>query len=153
MLDMRNLVWEGILNTERISRYCSAQEKKFKQWHTGLSFWTAVAASGGMAALLAHVPDWGTSIILFSASVSAAILFIGDFSGKATIARISVNRLQHLSSEWENLWYSQEIQPERVQQLQQEYNRISSDYSIEEDEKLNEKAQREAYAEIETRFA
>ena len=153
MRDQRGVVWNEILDTDRAIRYCSAQEGRFRIQHRLLSYLTAVAASGGMASVLAHAPDWVSALVLFVAAATALWLTFADYSGKAAKAEAATNQLRLLAIEWRDLWYSMEIHPDRVKELATRYVNISGWYSIDPDEKLNQKAQEEAYEAVAREFA
>ena len=153
MRDQRGVVWDHILDTDRAVRYCSAQEGRFRFRHRLLSFLTAIAASGGMASVLVHAPGWVSALVLFVTAATALWLAFADYSGKAAKAEAAADQLNILAIEWRELWFSMEIPPNRVRELATRYAHVSGWYSIESDDRLNQRVQEEAYEAITNEFA
>ena len=147
MLDMRERVWNGILNTDRMIRYFSALGRKNRTIHSWMVRGTVIGASGAMASLLAQFPEAVAVVVLFAVSVATIWSSLEDYSGKAAMAAAIANQYEDLAVEWQNLWYGN-ITPEVVNALELRYNKIASGWPLDEDTNLNQKAQEETYETI-----
>ena len=66
---MRDQVWIGILEANRLTRYYSALADQLRWRQRLLSVVIAVAASGAAATVLAQWPAWLSAIVLFGTFV------------------------------------------------------------------------------------
>ena len=151
MLDMRERVWEGILNTDRMIRYFSSLRRKNRTIHSWMVRGTVIGASGAVVSLLAQAPGPVAAAVLFVVSVLTIWASIADYSGKAAMAAAIASQYEDLAVEWKNLWYGK-ITPEVVNALELRYNKIASGWPLDEDTNLNQKAQEETYEIIPTAF-
>ena len=141
-------VWVGLTDTERLSRYYLALGDKLRRWHQRLTYLTVVFASGAVASLLAHAPEL-VSVVVLSLTAAVAIWSnLADYSGKAAAAHAISNRCRDLMVDWVKLWHenNQEPDPGQIDTLERLLNEITSQSPVDEDDKLHERVQEEAYA-------
>ena len=143
--DLREQVWMGILNTDRVVRYYVHLSDKFQTRSVRFKVAIAIATSGSAVSLLAQVPSNWVVVVLLLTTAAVIWASYADYSGKAAAASILGSQYRDLAVEWRQLWYG-EITADKIMVLQSKYNKIASDYQISEDEELNEKAQSEVYS-------
>ena len=139
---MREQVWMGILESDRLGRYYSAIADKARKKHQLLSVGITLAASSALAVFLTQLPEFFATVWTLYA----------DYSGKAVMADVAANQYRDLSTEWRKLWYSEEITQEKIQEFQRLDNRIAEKYPLNEDDELAQKAQEDAYGFIPQEF-
>ena len=142
---MRDQIWNGITESYRLTRYYSALSDKFRLRHRVFTVITTLAASGAAVSLLAHAPDWVGITVAFLAACSAVWSSFADYSGKAAMASAASSQYQELAVEWKQLWFG-EIAEDQIARLEYKDAAIARGLPIEEDVKMNQKAQEEAYA-------
>ena len=142
---MRDQVWNGITESYRLTRYYAALSDKLRRRHRLFAVITTVAASGAAVAFLAQAPAWaGTAVAVLAAS-STIWSSYSDYSGKAAMASAASSQYQELATEWKQLWFG-EIADNQITRLELKDVAIARGLPIEEDVKLNQRAQEEAYA-------
>ena len=149
---MIDLVWLGILNTDRAIRYCEALSSKFHRRHRLFTFFIAAAAPIAAVAVLLDAPDWIPAGILVFSTVAGIWAYVADYSGKAATASATRSQFRELATEWRELWYSGNFTLDRVHILQLKYERIDGGLSIDEDMGLNERVQADSDRVIEQEF-
>lgn len=149
---MREQVWMGILESDRLGRYYSAIADKARKKHQLLSVGITLAASSALAVFLTQLPEFFAGGFLVSVAFATVWTLYADYSGKAVMADVAANQYRDLSTEWRKLWYSEEITQEKIQEFQRLDNRIAEKYPLNEDDKLAQKAQEDAYGFIPQEF-
>ena len=139
---MRDQVWIGILEANRLTRYYSALADQFRWRQRLLSVLIAAAASGAAAAVLAQLPEWLSAIILFGTSLAAIWSHYADYSGKAAKADSVCSQYQELEVEWRGLWFG-EANMDQIQKLQLRDIRITTGINLNENKRLNQKSWKE----------
>lgn len=149
---MREQVWNGILDTDRLIRYYGALADKYARFHRWISFGIISLSGGAVATLLSAVAELmpvnvGAAIsALFFLVVASlgAIALVWDFSAKAATARSFRVQYGYLAVEWEVLWYDGPI-PEKIDDLKMRYERIVGNDDLPLDRKLHDRAESDAY--------
>ena len=132
---MRDQVWMGILEANRLTRYYSGLADQMRWRQRLLSTVIAVAASGAAATVLAQLPEWISAIVLFGTAVAAIWSHLADYSGNAAKADSVCTQYQELETEWRGLWFG-EITMEQVQRLQLRDIRITTGLGLNENKRL-----------------
>ena len=148
---MRDQVWMGILEANRLTRYYSALADQMRWRHRLWSVFIAGAASGAAATLLAQLPDWVSASVLFAAALAAIWSHYADYSGKAAKADSVCGQYQELEIEWRGLWYG-EMNREQVQKLQLRDLRITNGLGLNTNKRLNRKSWKETHDVITQEF-
>ena len=149
---MREQIWTGILEADRLGRYYGMVSDKYSRWHLFLTCVVVVSASSSAASLLARLPEAIAAVALVIASAVAIWLYLKDYSGKAVAARLFSEQYDHLATEWRRLWYSDST-PEEIYALRRASDRIGAGYDIPIDKDLHARAQEDSYATIPAEFA
>ena len=148
---MREQVWNGILDTDRLHRYYSALGDKFKKRNRIIQAFILVASSGAAASLLASLHSYvaaGLFLVVAGATVWASL---SDYSGKAAMAESIASQYADLRIEWDRLWYA-DITADAIAILQYKYNKIPSGVPLTEDDGLHQKAQEATYKAVPQEF-
>ena len=140
---MRNQVWSGILEANRLTRYYSALADELRWRQRLFSVFIAVAASGAAATVLVQAPGWLSAIVLFGTSAAAIWSHYADYSGKAAKADAVCSQYQELEIEWRGLWFGKPTTDD-VQKLQLRDIRITTGLNLNENKRLNKKSWEEA---------
>ena len=148
---MREQIWTGLLNADRVSRYYAFVSKRHRRRYWLLTGLAAVSATGAAASLIAQAPDWLSGIVALITAANMIGLLLLDPSSKATAAGLFSESYGQLANDWRDLWYGDPSQ-EDIQLLRSRYSQISAGYELDEEIDLNERAQREAYATIPGEF-
>ena len=148
---MRDQVWIGILEANRLTRYYSALADQLRWRQRILSVVVAVAASGAAATVLAQWPAWLSATVLFGTSFAAIWSHYADYSGKAAKADSVCSQYQELEIEWHGLWFG-EATMDQVQKLKLRDIRITTGLNLNENKRLNKKAWEETYEVISQEF-
>ena len=149
---MRSQIWNGILDTERLSRYFQRLEDKLRWRYQLLTVLLAVSASGAMGSLLSEMPYAISAAVMFLAACLSIWLYHADYSGKATAAGLFSAQYKALAIEWEQLWYGEPAQAE-VHSMQVREARVSNGYHIPVNDALNKQCTGEAYEVLPQKFA
>lgn len=150
-MDVRDQVWDGILDTDQMMRYYGMLSDKLRRKHSWLTWTTVLAAATAIVPLVVNFPTW-ISILAFAVVAGATLWAIhSNYPSKATAAMLFSEQYGQLSTEWRRLWFGNPTF-EDVAALRDRYTRVPAGYEVETDEGLNEKAQREAYAIIPREF-
>ena len=152
---MREMIWVGILEADRLERYYHMVAEKNDILHRGFSFMVLAVGSvmvGGAAVgtALAGFPEVA-ALILGVAFVLSLFLHIADFSGTTVAARMKSEQYGQLATDWRRLWYG-EPALEDILELRRKSERIGTGYAIPHDEKLHARAQRDAYRAVPQEF-
>ena len=78
---MREQIWAGILEADRLGRYYGMVSDKYSRWHLILTCVVVVSASSSAASLLARFPEAIAAVALLIASAVAIWLYLKDYSG------------------------------------------------------------------------
>ncbi len=148
---IRDQIWMGLLNADRVSRYYALLSRKHRRRYRLFSGLAALSATGAAASLIAQGPDWLSGIVALTTAANMVWLLLTDPSGKATAAGLFAEFYGELTHDWRDLWYGSATQ-EDIQQLRTRYSRITAGYELDEEDDLNERAQREAYEAIPAEF-
>ena len=148
---MRDQVWIGILEANRLTRYYSALADQLRWRQRLLSVVIAVAASGAAATVLAQWPAWLSAVVLFGTSFAAIWSHYADYSGKAAKADSVCSQYQELEIEWHGLWFG-EVTIDQVQKLKSRDIRITTGLNLNENKRLNQKAWDETHEVISQEF-
>ena len=140
---MRDQVWMGILEANRLTRYYSALADQMRWRQRLFSVTIAGAASGAAMTLLAQLPDWISAAVLFATALAAIWSHYADYSGKAAKADSVCGQYQELEIEWRGIWFG-ETNREQVEKLQLRDMRITTGLGLNTNKRLNDKSWKEA---------
>ena len=151
---MREMVWVGILEADRLERYYHMVADKNDNLHRTVSFIALAVGSatvgGAVGTAVAGFPEMAAAI-LGVAFILSLFLHIADFSGVAVAARMKSEQYSQLATDWRRLWYG-EPALEDILELRRKSERIGTGYAIPLDEKLHARAQRDAYLAVPQEF-
>ncbi len=151
---MREMIWVGILEADRLERYYHMVADKNDGFHRVISFIALAVGSVGVAtavgATVAGNPTI-SALILGVAFILSLFLHIADFSGIAVAAQMKSEQYSQLATDWRRLWYG-EPALEDIMELRRKSERIGTGYAIPLYEKLHARAQRDAYLAVPQEF-
>ena len=145
-------IWYGLLDTERAIRYYSYLADRFAWLHKILSITMILAGSSAGAAFIAQFPPAVMAAAVFFVSFAAAWQWSSSYHAKSVAATLMNQQYRELTIEWRRLWYSGDNNPEQIDSLKRRFEAIGAGYSIETDEKLNQKAAEETYESLPAEF-
>ena len=148
---MREQVWNGILDTDRLHRYYSALGDKFRRRHLFVQAFILVSSSGAAASLLASLSSYVAAALFLIVAGATVCASLSDYSGKAAMAESIASQYADLRIEWDRLWYA-DITAEAIVTLQYRYNKIPSGVPLTEDDGLHQKAQEATYETVPQEF-
>ncbi len=151
----RNEVWQSLLDVARLIRYYDAYANRRRLYHFILRGLLLFAAAGGVANMLAVLPDF----VLPAVSVAIAVLVVVDFAcnyaRQAAVLHAIGRECGKLEVEWKNLWANMNagsVGDKKAMSINQDLARQllevtswAGDADIREDRKLNEKCAEDAY--------
>ena len=150
---MREQVWLGILDTERLTRYYQRKSDHLRRINNWLSFAMAISSTAAMASLIAQVPELLASVLLLLAGGLALWLRQFDYSGKATAANLFCDQYVALAVEWRRLWYGADAAEDDIYALQKRQSRITLGYGdLAVDRSLNLECEEEADKIVQAEF-
>ena len=151
---MREMIWGGILEADRLQRYYYMMADKNTGYHQITSFIALAVGSVGVGVAIGATVAGSSevaAIILGLAFILSLVLHIADYSGIAVAARMKSEQYSQLATDWRRLWYG-EPTLEDILELRRKSERIGTGYAIPLDEKLHARAQRDAYLAVPQEF-
>ena len=142
-MDLR--IWNGILDTDRMIRYCSALYDRYSKLNFWLTVLTMILATGAMASVLASWPREVSSLVLLAVAAATVWSNYANYAGKSAMAEACASQYRDLSVEWERLWYNPDATAEQIEALWNRYNNIPRGLPLPNDEKLNDKVQEQTF--------
>ena len=156
-------IWDGLLEVCRVHRYFILCESKYRRLASAFRFALAISGIGALASLVEifeFLPV--NSIVLFGMLISVLIIFDLIINPSKTAAQLVIvnSMLSDLEDQYRKLW--EESKRDLIadsealgkkNQIMQEISRVSSFVNISVNDKLNQKAQSEAFRTEEARYA
>ena len=162
---VRNAVWQQLLDAERYSRYYGALSDRHRNCYRWLRFFLLFAAVGGIARFLDLFPASFAWISELSAIVIIALViweFMADYSTKAAILHTITIECGELQNDLDHLWLSLDQHsvgtPEVIDGLQRiddAFTRLTAraGYAgVSQDTTLNQSVTEDAYKVIHDRY-
>ncbi len=136
-------IWVGMVDSERVVRYCDKLARKMRFRHNLLSAFLTITACGSIAPLMANVSEYIVAVILVFVAFLSVWFLLADYSGKATASKIIAEQYRDLALEWRALWNREATQQDIID-LQHRFYQIDKGVDVGNDENLNKKAMDEA---------
>ena len=137
-------IWEGITDTEYLSRYFTYLADKMRWRHRLFTFFVLLSTSSAAGSVMAQLPE-EISAGLFLLTAGLAIWsYLADYGSKATIANFASEQFAQLAVDWKDLWYGGDETQDRIRELSERFNGITKGYDLSTDKKLHERAQNES---------
>ena len=150
---MREQVWLGILDTERLARYYQRKSDRLRRRNAWLSFSLIISSTAAMASLVSQFPELLASVFLLLVVGLALWLRQWDYSGKATAANLFCDQYVALAVEWRRLWYGGDATEDDIYALQERQFRITLGYGdLAADRSLNLECEKEADEVVQAEF-
>lgn len=102
--DLRNAVWENMVDADRLLRYHGTKAGKFALQQRVLEIFLAVSGVGATVAAVLLTDSQVVQIISASAALSALYRVLGSPNGRVVEALSCARQLAGLKGEWEALW-------------------------------------------------
>lgn len=160
---IRNEVWQDLLDVTRLVRYYAALSDRYKRNYNIVRGLLLIAATSGIAAFLDALPSIAQLISGAGIALIVAWDFVSDYGRKAAVSHAIRLQCGELENEWRDLWRSVDdgtiANEEALHSNRQLLQRITSltgnvGYAdIREDHKLNETQAADAYKIMEERYA
>ena len=160
---VRNEVWQNLLDIARLDRYYAALSDRYKRNHTIVRICLLAAATSGIAAFLDALPPIAQLISGGGIAVIIVWDMVSDYGRKAAILHAISLQCGDLENEWAELWIrvneatiTNEETILRNRQLIQRITAVTggAGYAdIREDQKLNERCAADTYEVMEARYA
>ena len=156
-------VWDGLLEVSRYRRYYQLCERKYRRLASVFRFALAISVIGVLASLLEIFEFFSINTIsLFGILISVLIaldLIINPSKNAAQLIVVN-SMLSDLENQYRKLWEESKAQLiadnialTKKSQIMQEIDRVCSFVDLPVSDKLNEKAQLEAFQTEEARYA
>ena len=156
----RNLVWQGLLDVARYTRYCGVWEKRYRKKHIAVRFTLGVLAVITSLPLIPAVP---MTVSSFGAVGILGLViwdYIQDYGSKVAALRIAAEGLSNLEIRQRHLWdevqnweLNEKEARRRNSELQIEAQNLFRGLELNRDEVLNEFCQKEAFESEKQRYA
>ena len=155
-----SLVWHGLLDAERLSRYYSAVAARQQRWHTSVTAFVAIGSAGVVASLLFGAPDWVAGSLAGAVAAIAVWRCSHGHASYAALTEATAAGCSHLALSWRDLWARLESLDEEdawreIHALKHEEAlataRVPSHLAA--DKRLNEQCAKEAYAVLGEEYA
>lgn len=160
---IRNEVWQDLLDVTRLVRYYAALSDRYKRNYNIVRGLLLIAATSGIAAFLDALPPIAQLISGVGIALIITWDFVSDYGRKAAVSHAIRLQCDELENEWRDLWRSVDdgtiANEEALHSNRQLLQRITSltgnaGYAdIREDHKLNETQAADAYKIMEERYA
>ena len=106
------MIWEGLLDSDRMCRYYGYLAESLERTADWLQIYAIAAASGAVLAVLAHFPEWLTSVAALTSALAGALLAVKKYPTKSARSMEIYRELDRQSVEWRRLWASVEERDE-----------------------------------------
>ena len=106
------LIWEGLLDTDRMYRYYGYLAGRLERIGSLLQIGTVGFASGAFLSLLSHFPEWVPSAASAVAAITGALVAFRRYPEKAARSAEIYRELGRELVEWERLWAEVYVQDE-----------------------------------------
>ena len=155
-----SLVWHGLLDAERLSRYYLAVAARQQRWHMGLTAFVVFGSVGVVASLLFGAPDWMTGSLAVSVAAIVVWRYSHGHASHAALTEATAASCSGLALSWRDLWarldgLDEEDAWREIQALKHgealATARVPSHLAA--DERLNEHCAEEAYAVLREEYA
>ena len=137
-------IWEGITDTEYLSRYFTYLSDKMRWRHRLSTFFLLLSTSSAAASVMAQGPDWLSAVFFLVTAGLAIWSHLANYGSKASIASFISEQYADLAIEWKDLWYGGSETQDRIRELSKRFNDVTKGYDLSVDKKLNERAQNES---------
>ena len=151
IIQIKEQVWRGIYETERVMRYYQKLSDRMQILHDLLTWLTVICAAMAIIPLVINLPTLISVGFFGAVAVSTLWSIHAKYASKATATRFFAERYGDLAIQWRELWYG-ETDQSAISALWRQYDTIPNGYEIGVNEGLNDKAQREAYKVIPLQF-
>lgn len=145
-------VWLGVLNADRMTRYCLLLQEKHstkQQWLDWALAVPVVAAIVTLAIPLTITAEVSVLSVVFTIiSALVALNRRRNHALKATRAGIVAAQYTALTVDWKRLWYGSETNSESLAILQERHNAFAAHLDDKRNRKLNLEAEQESDAHI-----
>ena len=157
----QNEIWQGMLDSARLSRYYNAQADRYHTRHGVLQGALFLAATSAAASVLVTLPDTIELVANVAVAICAVLNFLQDYGKKAAVLYAISSDCVELEEEWRLLWSEQSDLDDsqvllRNSQLSRRLNTVterSGLIGVRDNDKLNIQCQAEAYDVMESHYA
>ena len=158
----RQLVWQGLIDAERDSRYSDAQATRYRRYHRLIRVVLGISTTGSVAYAIGLLP--APSYVAVAVVVGAMAAFEGvmDFGKKSGILAFVSTEYGELEQKWHQLWIGSTRSDaedamvlRRFENLQArtEKVRLREDAAgVSTSRRLNQVSSREAYEALASRY-
>ena len=145
---MTQMIWLGILDSDRHYRYYFKMAIKFRRLQTRLDVCLLVVAVAIAVVLATQFTEGFAqqvtgSVLVAVLGVVTAWQWRKEYGTKAAVATIMSNQYKMVSDDWKRLWF-QGDNDVLIAVLQERLISISSQYDLPSDERLAEEAEKES---------
>ena len=99
-----SLVWHGLLDAERLSRYYLAMAARQQRWHMSSTAFVVFGSVGVAASLLFGAPDWVAGSLAASVAGIAVWRYSHGHASHAALTQATAAGCSHLALSWRDLW-------------------------------------------------
>lgn len=99
-----SLVWHGLLDAERLSRYYLAVTARQQRWHMGLAAFVVLGSVGVAASLLFGAPDWVAGSLAAPVAAIAVWRYSHGHASYAALTEATAASCSDLTLSWRDLW-------------------------------------------------
>ena len=163
----RNMVWQEILDVERLSRYYDRLSDKYRTKHWIVRFLILISAASGVVNLQNLLfEDWqDTGAVFFDASIAILVAwdFMANYGKKSETLNAISFECHQLWTDWNQLWTELHDDGVSETEIRDRDKRLADRLSmitnwsglvdIPQDVGLNEECEKEAYEIVRGRFA
>ena len=156
-------IWDGLLEVSRYRRYYQLCEHKYRRRASTFRFMLAISGIGALASLLELFEFLPVNTIsLFGVLISVLVVLDLIINPSKTAAQLIIvnSMLSDLEDQYRKLWEESKSQNiadnvalARKGQIMQDISRVCSFVDLSVSDRLNEKAQTEAFQTEEARYA
>ena len=161
---LRNDIWQELLDSDRFVRYYEALANHDRRKHLMTLLFLAAGAASSVAAVFELVPEHDVVRIVANAVVGVMALwvFFADYAKKAEVANSISTRFSRLDIEWRSLWTAVEEEIEKAEAHSRylalakerlDATQRSGDAGIVDSRRLNEKSEVAAFKTVSERYA
>lgn len=154
---IREQVWIGITDADRLFRYYGLLRDKLRRRDNFFTVVTilfavlAIVPLTASASIERYVPDWLAVLFIILAIIATWWSSHAKYSYRAAVADAACDQYQTLASNWRRLWWANGTQ-EQVDMLNYQATQITAGQKLDEDQELNERAQRDSFKLLASEF-
>ena len=98
------LIWEGVIDADRLSRYYGYLAHRLSRLSELLSIGIVTCSLGGVFTLLSPLPQWVPLITIGIAAGASMLSAVMSYQQKAAYSGELYRQMERLSTDWLDLW-------------------------------------------------